>query len=100
MGVTELQSNWPEMRKTLGKPGFCSGEDRIRTTNGIPGKTRHLLSRGAESGALIQVFENTGLSNPHMADPDLAFIIEVWPLLGPQAKNQMIAIARAAGWER
>ncbi len=24
MGATELQSNWPEMRKTLGKPGFCS----------------------------------------------------------------------------
>jgi hypothetical protein len=24
MGATELQSNWPDMRKTLGKPGFCS----------------------------------------------------------------------------
>ena len=24
MGATELQSNWPEMRKTQGKPGFCS----------------------------------------------------------------------------
>ena len=24
MGVTELQSNWPEMQKTLVKPGFCS----------------------------------------------------------------------------
>jgi len=24
MGATELQSNWPEMRKTLGQPGFCS----------------------------------------------------------------------------
>jgi hypothetical protein len=24
MGAPELQSNWPEMRKTLGKPGFCS----------------------------------------------------------------------------
>jgi hypothetical protein len=31
MGATELQSNWPEMRKTLGKPGFLSGEDRNRT---------------------------------------------------------------------
>jgi hypothetical protein len=31
MGATEHQSNWPEMRKTLGKPGFCSGEDRNRT---------------------------------------------------------------------
>jgi len=60
------------------------------------GKTRHLLSRGADSGALIKVFENTGLSRPQIADPDLAFIIEIWPLLGPQAKSQMIAIARAA----
>ena len=24
MGATELQRNWPEMRKTQGKPGFCS----------------------------------------------------------------------------
>ncbi len=24
MHVQESQSNWPEMRKTLGKPGFCS----------------------------------------------------------------------------
>ncbi|MFM7973686.1 MAG: hypothetical protein ACKO8U_01360, partial [Pirellula sp.] len=31
MGATELQRNWPDMRKTLGKPGFCSGEDRNRT---------------------------------------------------------------------
>jgi hypothetical protein len=31
MDRQESQSNWPEMRKTLGKPGFLSGEDRIRT---------------------------------------------------------------------
>jgi hypothetical protein len=35
---TESQSNWPEMRKTLGKPGFLSGEDRNRTTYKFPGK--------------------------------------------------------------
>jgi hypothetical protein len=29
MGATELQSNWPEMRKTLEKPGFHSGEGGI-----------------------------------------------------------------------
>jgi hypothetical protein len=35
MGATDGQWNWPEMRKTLGKPGFLSmflktsGEDRI-----------------------------------------------------------------------
>jgi hypothetical protein len=33
---TESQSNWPNMRKTLGKPGFLSGEDRNRTTREIP----------------------------------------------------------------
>jgi hypothetical protein len=38
MDRQESQSNWPNMRKTLGKPGFLSGEDRIRTTRKIPGK--------------------------------------------------------------
>ena len=32
---TESQSNWPNMRKTLGKPGFFSGEDRNRTFAGF-----------------------------------------------------------------
>ena len=32
MGATDGQRNWPEMRKTLGKPGFLSGEDRNRTS--------------------------------------------------------------------
>ncbi|RLS74027.1 MAG: hypothetical protein DWH99_01985 [Planctomycetota bacterium] len=36
MGATELPNNWPEMRKTLGKPGFCSGEDRNRTFRCFP----------------------------------------------------------------
>jgi len=36
MGATELQKNWQEMRKTLGKPGFCSGEDRNRTFGCFP----------------------------------------------------------------
>ena len=31
MDRQESQSNWPNMRKTLGKPGFLSGEDRNRT---------------------------------------------------------------------
>ena len=31
MDRQESQSNWQEMRKTLGKPGFFSGEDRNRT---------------------------------------------------------------------
>ena len=99
MGATELQSNWPEMRKTLGKPGFLSGEDRIRTIAKYYRNSQVLTLGGAKSGALTEVLENTGLSNPHMADPDLAFIIEAWPLLRPQAKSQMIAMARAAGSE-
>ena len=36
MGATELQSNWPDMRKTLETPEFCSGEDRNRTLNCFP----------------------------------------------------------------
>ncbi|MCU0721095.1 MAG: hypothetical protein MUC83_15400 [Pirellula sp.] len=32
----ELQRNCPEMRKTLGKPGFLSGEDRNRTFASFP----------------------------------------------------------------
>ena len=36
MGATELQSNWPEMQKTPGKPGFLSGEDRNRTFGYFP----------------------------------------------------------------
>ena len=87
------------MRKTLGKPGFLSGEDRNRTTREILGKTRHLLSCGAESGALVKTSENAGRSKPLMADPDLEFIIEAWPLLGTQANSQMIAMSRAARQE-
>jgi hypothetical protein len=36
MGATDGQRNFAEMRKTLGKPGVFSGEDRIRTTREIP----------------------------------------------------------------
>jgi hypothetical protein len=38
MDAQESQSNWPDIRKTLGKPGFCSGEERNRTTYKFPGK--------------------------------------------------------------
>jgi hypothetical protein len=36
MDRQESQSNWQEMRKTLGKPGFFSGEDRNRTFECFP----------------------------------------------------------------
>jgi hypothetical protein len=35
MGATDGQRNWPNMRKTFGKPRFFSGEDRNRTTREI-----------------------------------------------------------------
>jgi hypothetical protein len=38
MGATDGQRNFAEMRKTLGKPGFLSGEDRNRTTYKFPGE--------------------------------------------------------------
>jgi hypothetical protein len=48
MDRQESQSNWPEMRKTLGKPGFFSGEDRIRTFSCFPNVSgefeRHFLT--------------------------------------------------------
>ena len=60
MDVQESQSNWPEMRKTLGKPGFCSGEDRNRTTYKSPGKIalRHYARREIRR-APISMFETT-----------------------------------------
>ena len=60
MDVQESQSNWPEMRKTLGKPGFCSGEDRNRTTYKFPGKLtlRHHARREIRR-APISLFETT-----------------------------------------
>jgi len=36
MGATDGQRNFAEMRKTLGKPGFLSGEDRNRTFGRFP----------------------------------------------------------------
>jgi hypothetical protein len=36
MGATDGQRNCPEMRKTLRKPGFLSGEDRNRTFGCFP----------------------------------------------------------------
>ena len=63
MGATELQSNWLDMRKTLGKPGFCSGEDRTRTTREIPGKLalRHHARREIRRApiSLLETTRNT-----------------------------------------
>jgi len=49
MDRQELQSNWPEMRKTLEKPGFLSGEDRNRTFGGFP----NVLEEFERQGGLL-----------------------------------------------
>ncbi len=51
MDRQDSQSNWPHMRKTLGKPGFRNGEDRTRTTNEIHGEIEVSKRGGAESDA-------------------------------------------------
>jgi hypothetical protein len=51
MGATDGQRNWPKTRKTLGKPGFFSGEDRNRTTYKSPGKIGVSKRGGAKSDA-------------------------------------------------
>jgi hypothetical protein len=81
MGATDGQRNWPKTLKTLGKPGFFSGEDRNRTCGKSVGETRKSALGGADSGAIIEIVENNGLPKPHTADRDLAFIINAWPLL-------------------
>jgi hypothetical protein len=52
MDRQESQSNWPKTRKTLGKPGFLSGEDRNRTTRKFPGEIELSKRGGAKSDAL------------------------------------------------
>jgi len=49
MDRQESQRNFAEMPKTLGKPGFLSGEDRIRTTREIPGEIEVSKRGGAKS---------------------------------------------------
>ena len=61
MDVQESQSNWPEMRKTLGKPGFCSGEDRNRTTYKFPGKLalRHHARREIRRAPISMICDDS-----------------------------------------
>jgi hypothetical protein len=47
MDVQELQSNWPDMRKTLGKPGFCStGFKKLTERTGTEQPTNSLGKTG------------------------------------------------------
>ena len=80
----------------MGKPGFLSGEDWIRTIANYYRNSKVLPLGGADSGAVVEEFENTGLPKLHMSDPDLAFIINAWSLLGSQTKSQIVAMARGA----
>jgi hypothetical protein len=95
MGATELQSNWPDMRKTLGKPGFCSGEDRIRTCGKSPEKTWCLQSNSADSGALVESIEDIGQSDAITIE--LASIIEAWPKLSRAIQSKLFAMVVRRG---
>ena len=59
MGATELQSNWPDMQKTLGKPGFCStGFKKLTERTGLEQPAKSLgKSR----------FQNEAAQNPTRA---------------------------------
>ncbi|MEY4568248.1 MAG: hypothetical protein RLY14_3218 [Planctomycetota bacterium] len=90
MGATELQSNWPEMRKNLEKPGFCSGLDRNRTTYKFPGDSQYAISRGADSGALLETIGNLNTSAADPIDSDLATIVHSWPALDTAVKQSIL----------
>ena len=94
--------NWPETRKTLGNPGFCStgcrkltlqkanGEDRIRTTYKSPGDSQYAISRGADSGALLETIGNLNTSAADPIDSDLATIVHFWPALDTAVKQSIL----------
>jgi hypothetical protein len=49
MGATELQSNWPEMRKTLGKPLVFERRGQEPNNLQIPWERRVLLPRATRN---------------------------------------------------
>jgi hypothetical protein len=65
MDVQESQSNWPEMRKTLEKPGFCStGFRKLTERTGTEQLSVFPVflrgSRGAENDSLdLSITGNT-----------------------------------------
>jgi hypothetical protein len=76
------------MRKTLGKPGFTSGEDRRRTTAQNAGKMEDSCERAAKSGALAAPTSH--------AD----FLRVRWPGLTDQAVRRITSLIEAELRER
>jgi hypothetical protein len=87
---TESQSNWPNMRKTLGKPGFLSGEDRMRTIAKYYRNSQVLPLGGADSGAVVVTPEDFTSSTSVLMDSDLTAIIEAWPTLDTSVRESIL----------
>jgi hypothetical protein len=63
MGATELQSNWPEMRKTLGKPGIY--QRRGQEPNFLMFSLWFIRVRKAPENGLLNVVRlSVGARNP------------------------------------
>ena len=93
MGATDGQRNWPETRKTLGKPGFLSGEERIRSPRENTGKTGPSEQSGADSGADSGALDAREVP----LDSDLAAMVDAWPALPAAIKAGILARIRATG---
>jgi hypothetical protein len=89
MGATELQSNWAYMQKTLGKPGFCSGEDRNRTFRCFPNgfwkfersleqnsvqSARKFLTSGISTQSMVRTASRPSLTSGKMA----SLVLKSW----------------------
>ena len=90
MDRQESQSNWPNMRKTLAKPGFLSGEDRTRTIAKYYRNSKVLPLGGADSGAVVVTPEDFTSSTSVLMDSDLTAIIEAWPTLDTSVRESIL----------
>jgi len=90
MDRQESQRNWPNMRKTLGKPGFFSGEDRTRTIAKYYRNSKVLPLGGADSGAVVVTPEDFTSSTSVLMDSDLTAIIEAWPTLDTSVRESIL----------
>ena len=90
MDRQESQSTWPNMRKTLGKPGFFSGEDRTRTIAKYYRNSKVLPLGGADSGAVVVTPEDFTSSTSVLMDSDLTAIIEAWPTLDTSVRESIL----------
>ena len=79
MGAPELQRNWPEMRKTLGKPGFCSKGFRKLTER-----------TGTEQLGVFPTFlrSSRGVLRQDSARPKFGSVDDQATTIGAMAMNQ------------